>query len=124
VYYKFSRSTQKLARAWASKAYTPQGLQLVSMETPPTTFATPTKPTSSATAYDYAGKNKVPELQKFFQKADGMPIHLKGGLPDQMLYQTTMALTMGWTIYCLTLHGLAAQKLACLKIPNKKNKKK
>jgi cytochrome c oxidase subunit 7a len=84
------------------------------METPPTTFATPTKLTSSATAYDYAGKNKVPELQKFFQKADGMPIHLKGGLPDQMLYQTTMALTMGGTIYCLTLHGLAAQKLACL----------
>ena len=114
MYYKFSSFTQKLAGAWASEAYTPQGLKPVSTEAPPIIFATPTKLTSSATAYDYAGKNKVPELQKFFQKADGMPIHLKGGLPDQMLYQTTMALTMGGTIYCLTLHGLAAQKLACL----------
>ncbi|EDL38549.1 cytochrome c oxidase subunit VIIa polypeptide 2-like, isoform CRA_b, partial [Mus musculus] len=66
------------------------GLKPVSTEAPPIIFATPTKLTSSVTAYDYSGKNKVPELQKFFQKADGVPIHLKRGLPDQMLYRTTM----------------------------------
>lgn len=109
MYYKFSGFTQKLAGAWASEAYTPQGLKPVSTEAPPIIFATPTKLTSSATAYDYAGKNKVPELQKFFQKADGVPIHLKRGLPDQMLYRTTMALTVGGTIYCLIALYMASQ---------------
>ncbi|XP_052042437.1 cytochrome c oxidase subunit 7A-related protein, mitochondrial [Apodemus sylvaticus] len=109
MYYKFSSFTQKLARAWASEAYAPQGLKPVSTEAPPIIFATPTKLTSTATAYDYAGKNKVPELQKFFQKADGVPIHLKRGLPDQMLYRTTMALTVGGTIYCLIALYMASQ---------------
>ncbi|PNJ80101.1 LOW QUALITY PROTEIN: COX7A2L isoform 7, partial [Pongo abelii] len=64
----FSGFTQKLAGAWASEAYSPQGLKpVVSTEAPPIIFATPTKLTSDSTAYDYAGKNKVPELQKFFQ---------------------------------------------------------
>uniref|UniRef100_A0ABK0LBZ5 Cytochrome c oxidase subunit 7A2 like n=1 Tax=Rattus norvegicus TaxID=10116 RepID=A0ABK0LBZ5_RAT len=67
MYYKFSSFTQKLASAWASEAYTPQGFKPVSREAPPIIFATPTKLTSSVTAYDYAGKNKVPELQRFFQ---------------------------------------------------------
>lgn len=106
---KFSSFTQKLAGAWASEAYTPQGLKPVSTEAPPVIFATPTKLTSSVTAYDYAGKNKVPELQRFFQKADGVPIHLKRGLPDQMLYRTTMALTVGGTIYCLIALYMASQ---------------
>lgn len=86
-----------------------QGLRpLVSKEAPPIIFATPTK-LSSNSAYDYAGKNKVPELQKFFQKSDGVPIHLKRGLPDQMLYRTTMALTVGGTIYCLIALYMASQ---------------
>ncbi|EDL38548.1 cytochrome c oxidase subunit VIIa polypeptide 2-like, isoform CRA_a [Mus musculus] len=32
MYYKFSSFTQKLAGAWASEAYTPQGLKPVSTE--------------------------------------------------------------------------------------------
>ncbi|MBW02330.1 Cytochrome c oxidase subunit 7A-related protein, mitochondrial, partial [Eschrichtius robustus] len=40
---------------------------VVSTEAPPIIFATPTKLSSNSTAYEYAGKNKVPELQKFFQ---------------------------------------------------------
>ncbi|XP_049551966.1 cytochrome c oxidase subunit 7A-related protein, mitochondrial isoform X5 [Orcinus orca] len=82
---------------------------VVSTEAPPIIFATPTKLSSNSTAYDYAGKNKVPELQKFFQKSDGVPIHLKRGLPDQMLYRTTMALTVGGTIYCLIALYMASQ---------------
>ncbi|XP_005662643.1 cytochrome c oxidase subunit 7A-related protein, mitochondrial isoform X2 [Sus scrofa] len=136
MYYKFSGFTQKLTGAWASDAYSPQGLRpLVSTEAPPIIFATPTKLSSSSTAYDYAGKNKVPELQKFFQiiersvirlhlrrrgssnssycccwkRTDGVPIHLKRGLPDQMLYRTTMALTVGGTIYCLIALYMASQ---------------
>ncbi|KAM5143068.1 cytochrome c oxidase subunit 7A2-like, mitochondrial isoform 1-T1 [Callospermophilus lateralis] len=87
-----------------------EGLRpVVSTEAPPIIFATPTKLTSSPTGYDYAGKNKVPELQKFFQKSDGVPVHLKRGLPDQMLYRTTMALTVGGTIYCLIALYMASQ---------------
>ncbi|XP_058429679.1 cytochrome c oxidase subunit 7A-related protein, mitochondrial-like [Marmota monax] len=110
MYYKFSGFTQKLTGAWALEAYSPQGLRpVVSTEAPPIIFATPTKLTSSPTGYDYAKKNKVPELQKFFQKSDGVPIHLKLGLPDQMLYQTTMGLTVGGTIYCLIALYMASQ---------------
>ncbi|XP_021574646.1 cytochrome c oxidase subunit 7A-related protein, mitochondrial isoform X2 [Carlito syrichta] len=109
MYYKFSGFTQRLAGAWASDAYSPQGLKpVVSTEAPPIIFATPTKLASESTVYDYAGKNKVPELQRFFQ-SDGVPIHLKRGLPDQMLYRTTMALTLGGTLYCLVALYMASQ---------------
>ncbi|KAL0615979.1 LOW QUALITY PROTEIN: Cytochrome c oxidase subunit 7A-related protein, mitochondrial [Plecturocebus cupreus] len=95
MYYKFSGFTQKLVGAWASEAYGPQGFKpVVPTEAPPIIFATSTKLTSDSTVYGYAGKNRVPELQNFFQKAfSGVPIYLKRGLPDQMLYRTTMALT-------------------------------
>ncbi|XP_046322842.1 cytochrome c oxidase subunit 7A-related protein, mitochondrial-like [Marmota monax] len=110
MYYKFSGFTQKLTGPWASEAYSPQGLRpVVSTEAPPIIFATPTKLTSSPTGYDYAGKNKVPELQKFFQKCDGVSVHLKRGLPDQMLYRTTMVLTVGGTVYCLIALYMASQ---------------
>uniref|UniRef100_A0A8C2QGR4 Uncharacterized protein n=1 Tax=Cricetulus griseus TaxID=10029 RepID=A0A8C2QGR4_CRIGR len=73
MYYKFSGFTQKLAGAWASEAYSLWGLKpVVSTEVLPIIFATPTKLSPSVTAYDYAGKNKVPELQKFFQCADSV----------------------------------------------------
>uniref|UniRef100_A0A670I643 Cytochrome c oxidase subunit 7A2 like n=1 Tax=Podarcis muralis TaxID=64176 RepID=A0A670I643_PODMU len=35
-------------------------------------------------------------------------LHLKRGLPDQLLYRTTMALTIGGTIYCLVALYMAA----------------
>ena len=77
--YKFSGFTQKLAGAWASEAYSPQGLKpVVSTEALPIIFATATKLTSTVTAYDYAGKNKVPELQKFFQVSEDRSRELKG----------------------------------------------
>uniref|UniRef100_A0A8C4L4U2 Cytochrome c oxidase subunit 7A2-like, mitochondrial n=1 Tax=Equus asinus TaxID=9793 RepID=A0A8C4L4U2_EQUAS len=96
--------------SWAWHSAGVKGLKpLVSTEAPPIIFATPTKLTSDSTAYDYAGRNKVPELQRLFQKSDGVPIHLKRGLPDQMLYRTTMALTLGGTIYCLIALYMASQ---------------
>ncbi|XP_051731550.1 cytochrome c oxidase subunit 7A2, mitochondrial isoform X1 [Ctenopharyngodon idella] len=38
--------------------------------------------------------NKVPEKQKLFQEANGMPVHLKGGVSDAVLYRATMGLTL------------------------------
>uniref|UniRef100_A0A8C6D3Y1 Cytochrome c oxidase subunit 7A2-like, mitochondrial n=1 Tax=Moschus moschiferus TaxID=68415 RepID=A0A8C6D3Y1_MOSMO len=110
MYYKFSGFVQKLAGGWASDAYSPQGLRpVVSTEAPPIIFATSAKLNSSSIAYDFAGKNTVPELHKFFQKSDGVPIHLKRGLPDQMLYRITMALTVGGTVYYLIALYMASQ---------------
>ncbi|XP_033000755.1 cytochrome c oxidase subunit 7A-related protein, mitochondrial isoform X1 [Lacerta agilis] len=110
MYYKFSGFTQSLVGTGASAAYAPQGLKpVVSTESPTLIFATPTKIASEApSTVEYLAKNRVPELQKFFQKPDGLPVHLKRGLPDQLLYRTTMALTIGGTIYCLIALYMAA----------------
>ncbi|KAM6954761.1 cytochrome c oxidase subunit 7A2, mitochondrial-like [Aplochiton taeniatus] len=43
--------------------------------------------------------NKVPEKQKMFQENNGVPVHLKGGVGDSLLYRTTMALTVGGTAF-------------------------
>ncbi|XP_047244291.1 cytochrome c oxidase subunit 7A2, mitochondrial isoform X1 [Girardinichthys multiradiatus] len=46
--------------------------------------------------------NKVPQKQKMFQEDNGMPVHLKGGSTDALLYRATMALTVlgvGYTLY-------------------------
>ncbi|XP_053568299.1 cytochrome c oxidase subunit 7A-related protein, mitochondrial [Bombina bombina] len=111
MYYKFSGLTQKLVGTVPAEAYSPQGLRpAILSEGSTTIFATPTKIASeSAAASEYLGHNKVPDFQKLFQKSDGLPVHLKRGLPDRLLYRTTMALTVGGTIYCLVALYLAAQ---------------
>ncbi|RXN01263.1 hypothetical protein EOD39_7332 [Acipenser ruthenus] len=43
------------------------------------------------------------------QRSDGVPVHLKRGVPDKLLYRTTMALTIGGTIYCLVALYMASQ---------------
>ncbi|XP_017667239.1 PREDICTED: cytochrome c oxidase subunit 7A-related protein, mitochondrial isoform X1 [Lepidothrix coronata] len=111
MYYKFSGFAQRLVGATAAAAYNPQGLKpIVSTESPAPIFGTTSKLASDFPATDsYLGKNKVPDLQKIFQKADGLPVHLKRGVPDRLLYRTTMALTIGGTIYCLVALYLASQ---------------
>ncbi|XP_020337160.1 cytochrome c oxidase subunit 7A-related protein, mitochondrial [Oncorhynchus kisutch] len=110
MYYKLNGVTQRLAGS-APSAYSPQGLRVtVPMEAPPMIFATPTKYVSEAgNTVEYLGHNKVPDLQKLFQKSDGIPVHLKRGLMDKMLYRTTMGLTIGGTLYCLMALYIAAQ---------------
>ncbi|NXJ79338.1 CX7A2 oxidase, partial [Trogon melanurus] len=39
-------------------------------------------------------ENRVPEKQKFFQEDNGLPVHLKGGLMDALLYRVTMGLSV------------------------------
>ncbi|XP_043334721.1 cytochrome c oxidase subunit 7A2, mitochondrial-like [Cervus canadensis] len=46
-------------------------------------------------------ENKVPEKQKLFQEDDGIPVHLKGGMADALLYRATMILTVGGTAYAM-----------------------
>ncbi|XP_066034474.1 cytochrome c oxidase subunit 7A-related protein, mitochondrial isoform X1 [Chamaea fasciata] len=110
MYYKFSGFAQRLVGATAAAAYTPQGLKsLVPTESPgPDPILGTTKPGLPATD-TFLGTNKVPDLQKVFQRSDGLPVHLKRGYPDRMLYRTTMALTIGGTFYCLIALYIASQ---------------
>ncbi|KAM9837512.1 cytochrome c oxidase subunit 7A2-like, mitochondrial [Aulostomus maculatus] len=103
MYYKFNGFTQKLTGSSPTTAYNPQGLRpTVPAEAPAMVFATPTKVVSEArTTAEYLGANRVPDLQRFYQTIDSIPIHLRRGVPDKLLYRTTMALTVGGSLYCL-----------------------
>ncbi|KYO28047.1 cytochrome c oxidase subunit 7A2, mitochondrial [Alligator mississippiensis] len=46
-------------------------------------------------------KNRVPEKQKLFQEDNGLPVYLKGGVMDHLLYRTTMAITIFGSVYGL-----------------------
>ncbi|KAK2846548.1 hypothetical protein Q5P01_009547 [Channa striata] len=46
-------------------------------------------------------RNKVPEAQKLFQEDNGLPVHIKGGTGDVLLYRATMTLTIAGTCYSL-----------------------
>ncbi|XP_072533797.1 cytochrome c oxidase subunit 7A2-like, mitochondrial [Salminus brasiliensis] len=111
MYYKVSGVTGRLAGSTPLGAYCPQGLKpTLPPQSPQMIFASPTKVVSEAgPVVDYMGSNRVPELQKIFQKADGVPVHLKRGVMDRLLYRTTMGLTIGGTLYCLVALYIAAQ---------------
>ncbi|XP_061083412.1 cytochrome c oxidase subunit 7A-related protein, mitochondrial-like [Conger conger] len=111
MYYKLSGITQRLTGSPPSTAYIPQGLKPAPPGPPSTMiFATPTKLASeSGSMAEYLGSNRVSELQRLFQTADGMPVHLKRGVPDKLLYRSTMALTVGGVVYCLVALYIASQ---------------
>uniref|UniRef100_A0A8V0XIK8 Cytochrome c oxidase subunit 7A2, mitochondrial n=1 Tax=Gallus gallus TaxID=9031 RepID=A0A8V0XIK8_CHICK len=46
-------------------------------------------------------ENRVPEKQKLFQEDNGLPVYLKGGIMDGLLYRVTMGLTVFGTGYVL-----------------------
>ncbi|KAI1895825.1 hypothetical protein AGOR_G00110750 [Albula goreensis] len=55
--------------------------------------------------------NKVPEKQRMFQEDNGLPVHLKGGSMDSLLYRLTMVLTVFGTGYIVyELMGAALPK--------------
>ncbi|NXR07514.1 CX7A2 oxidase, partial [Semnornis frantzii] len=39
-------------------------------------------------------ENRVPEKQKLFQEDNGIPVHLKGGAMDMLLYRFTMGISL------------------------------
>ncbi|KAI4884687.1 hypothetical protein NFI96_020388 [Prochilodus magdalenae] len=53
-------------------------------------------------------ENKVPQKQKLFQADNGMPVHLKGGAGDAVLYRATMGLTVMGALFVLYELGKAA----------------
>ncbi|KAM9435055.1 cytochrome c oxidase subunit 7A2b [Clarias gariepinus] len=58
-------------------------------------------------------ENKVPQKQKLFQENNGVPVHLKGGAGDAILYRTTMGLTIlgtGFVFYELIKAALPHKK--------------
>ncbi|KAK7881936.1 hypothetical protein WMY93_028110 [Mugilogobius chulae] len=46
-------------------------------------------------------KNRVPDAQKVFQEDNGLPVHIKGGTVDVVMYRATMTLTLGGTCYSI-----------------------
>ena len=57
--------------------------------------------TTISTASRRQFENKVPEKQKLFQEDNGIPVYLKGGIADALLYRATMILTVGGTAYAM-----------------------
>uniref|UniRef100_F6Z5U5 Cytochrome c oxidase subunit 7A1, mitochondrial n=2 Tax=Callithrix jacchus TaxID=9483 RepID=F6Z5U5_CALJA len=53
-------------------------------------------------------KNRVPEKQKLFQEENDIPLYLKGGVVDNILYRVTMGLCLGGTAYGLYCLGWAS----------------
>lgn len=53
-------------------------------------------------------QNRVAEKQKLFQADNDLPVHLKGGGTDNILYRVTMGLCVGGTIYSLYFLGWAS----------------
>ncbi|KAL2306728.1 hypothetical protein Nmel_004660, partial [Mimus melanotis] len=46
-------------------------------------------------------ENRVSESQKLFQEDNGLPVHLKGGAKDSVLYRTTAGLAVLGTMYAV-----------------------
>ncbi|KAM9318111.1 cytochrome c oxidase subunit 7A1, mitochondrial [Pholidichthys leucotaenia] len=58
-------------------------------------------------------KNRVPEAQKLFQEDNGLPVHIKGGTNDVLLYRATMTLAIagtGYSLYWLLFASMPQKK--------------
>ncbi|NWJ08867.1 CX7A2 oxidase, partial [Crypturellus undulatus] len=54
-------------------------------------------------------ENRIAEMQKFFQEDNGIPVRLKGGLMDSLLYKLTVGITVlgtGYVLYELTVASM------------------
>lgn len=88
-----------------------QGLRpVVSTEAPPIIFATPTKLSSGPTAYDYAGKNTVPELQKLFQVREDALRTVKAGKWIGLKHPLKLSLSL----ICHSLACFSLNKILCI----------
>ncbi|KAM8846896.1 cytochrome c oxidase subunit 7A2, mitochondrial [Synchiropus splendidus] len=58
-------------------------------------------------------QNQVPKNQKLFQEDNDIPVHLKGGTGDALLYRATMTLTVlgtGYVLYELLMASFPQKK--------------
>ncbi|KAM8809160.1 cytochrome c oxidase subunit 7A2, mitochondrial [Eudromia elegans] len=54
-------------------------------------------------------ENRIAEKQKLFQEDNGIPVHLKGGFMDSLLYKVTMGISVigtGYVLYELTVASM------------------
>ncbi|XP_040844449.1 cytochrome c oxidase subunit 7A2, mitochondrial-like [Ochotona curzoniae] len=63
---------------------------------------------SISTAPQRHFENKVAEKKNLFQEDNGIPVHLKGGVADALLYRATMVLTVGGTAYVIYQLAMAS----------------
>ncbi|KAM7385998.1 hypothetical protein PAMP_002025 [Pampus punctatissimus] len=110
MYYRLNGVTQRLTGTPAAVCSS-QGLRPgVPPVGPLAIFTSPTKLASeTGSKVQYLGANRVPDLQRLFQKSVGIPVHLKGGVIDKLLYRSTMSLTVGGVLYCLVALYFTAQ---------------
>ncbi|NXI47369.1 CX7A2 oxidase, partial [Galbula dea] len=57
-------------------------------------------------------QNRVPEKQKLFQEDNGLPVYLKGGAMDSLLYRVTACISVFGTAYVV-------YELLCASMPKK-----
>ncbi|XP_034018569.1 cytochrome c oxidase subunit 7A2, mitochondrial-like [Thalassophryne amazonica] len=58
-------------------------------------------------------QNKVSQKQKLFQDDNGLPVHLKGGVGDALLYRGTMVITtlgVGYVLFELVRASFPQKK--------------
>uniref|UniRef100_A0A4D5R9C8 Cytochrome c oxidase subunit VIIa-related protein, mitochondrial n=1 Tax=Scolopendra viridis TaxID=118503 RepID=A0A4D5R9C8_SCOVI len=130
MFYRFNTLTNRLISATHMQAYQPQGLvplskvtsQKITMlyhpaesgpalaneairQTSSTPLSSPPRKSSK-----YAPLNpRIKELQELFQKDDGVPVHLKRGGLDRILYYTTGVLTAAgtcWVLYDIVITAM------------------
>nr|AGM32612.1 cytochrome c oxidase subunit VIIa [Coptotermes formosanus] len=120
MYYRLNNFTGRLIGSTHIQPYYPIGVKPLDKSEPPKVVyhdaslkpVTHTSPrySSTSTSNMYAALKKKQEL---FQRNDGLPIHVKGGPVDKVLFGITMALCVIGTAYSLqTLYVLSYPKKA------------
>jgi len=68
------------------------------------------EPADSASWLSYYPPTATTDHQelKLFQEDNGIPVHLKGGVADALLYRATMILTVGGTAYAIYQLAMAS----------------
>ncbi|XP_033088314.1 cytochrome c oxidase subunit 7A2, mitochondrial-like [Trachypithecus francoisi] len=61
-----------------------------------------------STAFCRYFEHKVPEKQKLLQEDNGIPVHLKGGVTDTLLYRVTMVLRVGGMANAINLLAMTS----------------
>ncbi|PIK46019.1 putative cytochrome c oxidase subunit 7A-related protein, mitochondrial [Apostichopus japonicus] len=85
----------------------PSGLSATTVkESPKLIWAQNPHPPAPGFWDDYP-RNLVKKYQTYFQKSDGLPVHLKKGMKDRLIYSSTMGITIFGTIFaCYTLYKM------------------
>ncbi|XP_078001045.1 cytochrome c oxidase subunit 7A2-like, mitochondrial [Glandiceps talaboti] len=104
--YKYNSFGGKLSKTSTNVAYHPEGLKGKVEERPPIRWAqkpVPYSPTTNPMGGDgmLGVRNQVYNKQRVFQRSS-LPVHLKGGRFDKILYVATLAgcvFGTGWTFY-------------------------